>query len=224
MERSFVEIWSLSSDDIGLIEGINRSGRVWFAFQSIFFREQARFPSRPGDVHADVLRYLAEQLGVMAPGVADFQFGHVTARRHRTTILRHLGIRRAPDRDRQALRGELAAVFRGALGKIDDQIVCGYRESRARGFFVPSDKIMERLVRGARHDAVETLLNTIADGLSGETRRNLEASLADPKCATGFLSLKADAGAATLESILAATTRLAFADALNLPFPGHGRC
>ena len=218
LERSFVEVWSLSFDDIGLIEGINRSGRVWFAFQLSFFRARARFPSRSGDVQADVLRYLAAQLGIAAPEARDFECGHVTARRHRAAILRYLDIRRAADRDRQALRNELAFVFRGSFGKIEDQVELGYRKSRAQGFFVPSDKIMERLVRGARHDAVEHLLKRIADSLSGEARRKLEASLAGPKCATGFLSLKADAGAATLENILAATMRLAFVNALDLPF------
>ena len=107
-------------------------------------------------------------------------------------------------------------MFRAAFGKIEDQIELGYLESRAQGFFVPSDKIMERLVRGARHDAVETLLARITDVLSGEARRKLEASLVDPKRATGFLSLKADAGAATLENILAATARLAFVNALEI--------
>ena len=218
MERSFVEVWSLSFDDIGLIEGVNRSGRVWFAFQLGFFRERARFPSRPGDIQADVVEYLSEQLGTVAPEVRDFEYGHVTARRYRAAILRHLGIRRATDRDRQALRDELAEMFQGAFGKVGDQIDLGYRESRIRGFFVPSDKIMERLVRGARHDAVETLLARIAGGMPGETRRKLEASLADPKRATGFLSLKADAGAATLENILASATRLAFVNTLGLPF------
>lgn len=149
MERSFVEIWSLSFGDIGLIEGVNRSGRVWFAFQLSFFRERARFPSRLGDVQVDVLRYLAEQLGIAAPESRDFEYVHVTARRHRAAILRHLGIRRAAERDRQALRDELAEMFRGSFGKIEDQIELGYRKSRAQGFFVPSDKIMERLVRGA---------------------------------------------------------------------------
>ena len=218
LERSFVEVWSLSFDDIGLIEGVNRSGRVWFAFQLSFFRERSRFPSRPGDVQADVVQYLSEQLGITAPDERDFEYGHVTARRHRAAILRHSSIRRAADRDRQALRGELAEMFQGAFGKIGDQVELGYRMSRARGYFVPSDKIMERLVRGARHDAVENLLARIADSLSDEARGKLEASLADPKCATGFLSLKADAGAATLESILAAARRLAFVNTLGLPF------
>jgi len=75
LERSFVEVWSLSFDGIGLVEEINRSGRVWFAFQLNFFRERARFPSWPDDVHADVLQYLAEQLGITSPEARDFDFG-----------------------------------------------------------------------------------------------------------------------------------------------------
>ena len=83
---------------------------------------------------------------------------------------------------------------------------------------MPSDKIMKRLVCGARHDAVENLLTRISDGLSCESREKLEVSLSEPERAAGFLNLKADAGAATLESTPAAATRLAFVNTLSLPF------
>lgn len=217
-ERSFIEIWSLGFDDMALVESVNRSSRVWFAFQLCFFREHARFPSRAGDVQDGNLRYLAEQLGCAVPEAGAFQFRHVNTRRQRAAILRNAGIRRATDRDRQALRVRLADAFRASFGKIEDQVELGYRQGRAHGFFIPSDKIMKRLVRGARHDAVERLLTTITGQLSDDARDRLEASLADPKGPTGFPSLKADAGAASLESILAATKRLAFVDALGLPF------
>jgi len=200
------------------LEEVNVAGRVWFAFQLCFFRERERFPSRPGDIEAAVLRYLAEQLGMDAPEAKDFRFGHVTARRHRRAILRHFGLRRASDRDRDALRDNLAALFRSKFGTIDDQIQLGYHQSRESGFFVPSDKIMERLVRGARHDAVQGLLGQAVEGLTVGARQKLEASLQDPKSTTGFLSLKADAGAATLKNILAVTARLTFIDTLDLPF------
>tara|TARA_R110002072_G_scaffold258395_1_gene417071 strand:- start:100 stop:447 length:348 start_codon:yes stop_codon:yes gene_type:complete len=111
LERSFVEVWSLSFDDIGLVEEINRSGRVWFAFQLSFFRERARFPSRPDDVQGDVLQYLAEQLGITSPEARDFEYVHVTSRGHRAAILRHMGIRRATDRDRQVLRTNWLLCF-----------------------------------------------------------------------------------------------------------------
>ena len=81
LERSFVEVWSLSFDDIGLIEGINRSGRVWFAFQLSFFRARAQFRSRSGDVQADVLRDLAAQLGIAAPEARDSDQNGQRARR-----------------------------------------------------------------------------------------------------------------------------------------------
>lgn len=218
LERSFVLIWSLSFDDIKRIETVHRSSRIWFAFQFCFFREWARFPSRSGDVEADVLQYLAEQLGVVAPKVEDFRFGHVTSRRHRREILRLFGIRRASDRDRQRLRDDLATLFQKHFGKIDEQVTFAYCHSREAGFFVPSDKIMERLVRGARHDGTQSLLVKIVEGLSADTRQKLEVSLGDPKSATGFLSLKADAGAATLESILKGCARLRFVEGLDLPF------
>jgi TnpA family transposase len=218
LERSFAEIWCLSFDELGLLKEFNVSGWVWFAYQLCFFRERDRFPFRDDDVQADIVQYLAEQLGAATPDPRAFRFGHVTARRHRRVILQYFGLRRASDRDRGALRDGLAVLFRNKFGKIDDQIELGYRRGRESGFFVPSDKIMERLVRGARHDAVQGLLGQAVAGLGVEARQKLEASLAEPKCATGFFSLKADAGAATLKNILAVTTRLTFIDALDLPF------
>ena len=216
-ERSFIEIWSLAFDDVALIAGFSRPSRVWVAFQLRFFHEHARFPSREGDVAADSLRYLAEQLGLPVPDHGDFHFGHVNARRQRGAILRHYGIRRASDRDKAELRAWLSGACRQFPGSIEDQMELGYQHCRERGFFVPSDKIMERLVRGARHDAVEGLLGVIAGRLSGEVKARLDACLADPKGATGFLSLKADVGAASLANILAACDRLAFIEGLDLP-------
>ena len=49
-------------------------------------------------------RYLAEQLGLPVPDLGGFRFDHVNARRQRAAILRHFGIRRASDQDKEALR------------------------------------------------------------------------------------------------------------------------
>jgi TnpA family transposase len=94
----------------------------------------------------------------------------------------------------------------------------GYRWCLAQRFFVPSDKLMERLVRGGQHDFVETTLTAIAAKLSDATCQQLEASLAFPKDPTGFHALKSDVGAASLANILAACDRLSFVEGLGLPF------
>ena len=75
---------------------------------------------------------------------------------------------------------------------------------------------MERLVRGARHDAIESLLGGLPVGIGpGEAEAGGQPGRS--KRRNGILSLKADVGAATLENILAAGDRLAFVDGLDLP-------
>ena len=77
---------------------------------------------------------------------------------------------------------------------------------------------MERLVRGARHDFVEDLPAGVVERLSDDVRVRLDANLTDPKAPTGFLSLKLDAGATSLDSILSACDRLDFVEGLDLPY------
>lgn len=213
-----MEIWSLGSDEITWVEDFNRLGRVWAAFQLRFFRRHGRFPARDGDIDDESLRYLAEQLGLAVPDPAGFGFAHVNARRQRAAILRHLDVRRATDRDRKDLRSWLSVHCRNSACSIEEYAEKGYRRCAELGVFVPSDKIMERLVRGARHDFVEGLLAAVVERLSDAVRVRLDASLADPKAPTGFLSLKLDAGAASLESILSACDRLDFVEGLDLPY------
>ena len=103
-DRSFIESWSLDVDDIAFVEGFNLVSRVWLAFQLRFFRTHGRFPSHEDDSCPESLRYLGRQLNLAAPDPDRFRFHHVNTRRHRAAILRHLGVRRASERDRSTLR------------------------------------------------------------------------------------------------------------------------
>lgn len=116
-------------------------------------------------------------------------------------ILRHLGVRRASERDRSALRAWLVEDCRLSCATVEAQVAAGYAWCLARSIHVASDKIMERLVRGARHDFVEGLVSSIARALPAHTSAKLEASLCEPTGPTGFHRLKDDVGAASLGSI-----------------------
>ena len=216
-DRTFIESWSLDRDDVAFVEEFNLASRIWVAFQMRFFRTHGRFPSREDDRDAEGLRYLGQQLGLPAPAPGAFRFRHVNARRHRTAILRHLGVRRASEQDRSALRAWVVEQCRLSCSKIEDQIASGYAWCLKRSLYVPSDKIMERLVRSARHDFLEGLLNAIARELPAHTREKLEASLTEPAAPTGFHRLKDDVGAASLASVLGACHRLEFVEGLRLP-------
>ena len=142
----------------------------------------------------------------------------MNARRQRAAILRQLGIRRAFDRDRQALRRWVSESCGRSARSVAEQMDAAYRWGLEQGFFVPSDKIMERLVRGGQHDFAETILLAIAARLSSETRRRLEASLSAPREPTGCHALKGDVGPASLANTLSVCDRLAFVEGLDLPF------
>ena len=96
-------------------------------------------------------------------------------------------------------------------------MAAGYAWCLARSLYVSSDNLMERMVRGARHDFLEGLLTSIARDLPADTRAKLEASFSEPKGPAGFHCLEDDVGAASLESVLGACDRLAFVEGLDLP-------
>ncbi|WP_202364456.1 hypothetical protein [Mesorhizobium sp. L-2-11] len=88
---------------------------------------------------------------------------------------------------------------------------------RDRKIFGPSRKEMERIVRSERQRFLESFLGGVADRLRPETVALMQTSLADPDSPTGFHTIKGDAGAATLDNMLALADRLAFIKKLDLP-------
>ena len=216
-DRSFIEFWSLKVGDIAFVEGFNLASRVWVAFQLRFFQTHGHFPPRTEDVCPEGLRHLGRQLDLAAPNPKSFSFHHINARRHRAAILRHLSVRRASEQDRSALRTWLVEDCRCSCVAVEDQIAAGYAWCLGRSIYVASEKIMERLVRGARHEFLEGLLTSIAEDLPADRQAKLDASLSEPMGPTGFHRLKDDFGAAPLQSVLGACDRLEFVEGLGLP-------
>jgi TnpA family transposase len=146
-----------------------------------------------------------------------YSFSSDTARRQRTGILDFLGFRRASDQDRAKLQAWMIDHLGGRDLNLADWVERGYTRAIQMGVFVPSEKIMERLVRAARRDFREGYLIRAASRLSAETVTQLECALSDPLAITGFQRLKDDVGAATLDSVLLAAQKVSFVEALDLP-------
>ncbi|WP_419737835.1 Tn3 family transposase [Ruegeria sp.] len=217
-DRSFLECWSLNFNDMEFVEAFNLASRFRVAFQLRFFQTHGRFPSREQDLSSEGLEYLAQQLDVKVPVDQEpFDYRHVNARRHRVAILKHLGVRRATDRDRLALRSWLFEdCRRSSAPTVEEQVASAYAWCLSNSIYISSDKIMERLVRSARHDFLEDLLASTARILPANTRHQLEKSLSEPRGPGGFHLMKNGVGAATLANVLGACDRLTFLAALNL--------
>jgi len=216
-DQSFLECWSLNFNDMDFVEAFNLASRIWVAFQLRFFQTHGRFPSREQDLSSEGLEYLAQQVDVKVPiDQEQFDYRHVNTRRHRVAILKHLGIRRATDRDRSTLRSWISEDCRRSAVTVQEQVASGYAWCLRNSIYIPSDKIMERLVRSARHDFLEDLLASTVRILPANTRHQLDKSLSEPRSPGGFHLMKNGVGAATLANVLGACDRLTFLAGLDL--------
>lgn len=194
----------------------HQGSRVWVGVQLLNFRDHGHFTRDLAEIPGDAQTYVGDQLGL--DSAAPYSVLRDTARRHQLEILRHLGFRRATERDRETLRDWLKSKRGGRDAHFEDWAVTGYRRSLQHSVFIPSDKIMGRTVRSARKAFCDALFKQIAERLSQETTSALDACHSDPFLPTGFQRIKDDTGAATLENVLMALTKLVFLQRLDLPF------
>ena len=218
LEQNFLAAWSLSFSELEFVSGYRHAMRIGIAVQMLHFRSHGYFPTSLDEVPSDASEYVADQVGEDLVSAPKYDSSKDTSRRHRLDILRFLGIRRATDRDRAALRTELKSCAPRLGASPENMIAQGYQWALQNAVFVPSRKIMERLVRSARHAFQEDLLISVFDRLAETSTTELEASLADPRGTRGFQHLKGDVGAATLDNVLDAADRLEFTHRLDLPF------
>jgi len=209
--------WGLSYDDVEFINARPKAMRVGLAAQLKHFQHTGRFLSDWADIPDEAQAFLSEQVDNqhMDAGLYDFQ-GR-SARRHCAEIVVRLGFVRMTERHRSALSDWLQVTKCKQGLSVGDMVEEAFVWCLDHKVFAYSTKTMERLVRSARQQVLEQLLDGVVASLSGDAIAKLETSLAQPGEPTGFYRLKDDAGAATLESMLMVTQRLGFIQGLALP-------
>lgn len=215
-DRNF-ERWALSYSEFDFINGHRTELRVWVGAQLKFFQSRGYFPTRHQEIDDDGVRYLAEQIGVSLPLRSSYRLSGDTARRHRAEILSFLQYRRATDDDRRFLQSWLQMNCCGRAAKIEDLISEAYNWCRYQKIYVPSTKLMDRLVRSAYRQFEDDFLAHVCASLSSDAISRMEHSLEEPRQNFGFQQLKKDVGAATLKEVLAASENLRFIQDLDLP-------
>jgi hypothetical protein len=212
-----VDRWSLSFSDTAFVNSIPELAQLGFAVQLKFFAAHGFFAQDRAAVSSDVVSYLAEQLGLPAEAVNHYDFSGRTARRHCAEILRHLGFRRLRRDDREQLTSWIVEELCPSGQSVNAMLETVFLWCRDRRIYGPSRKELERLVRSQRQQYLDSWLIGVRDRLSAGTVALLEASIADPDSATGFNTMKGDAGQASLDNILGMTAKLAFIQGLDLP-------
>ncbi len=216
-DENIAHQWGLSFDDVEFINARPKAMRVGLAAQLKHFQQAGRFLSDWADISDEARAFLSEQVDAQRMDTDLYDFQGRSARRHCAEIVVRLGFVRMTERHRSALSDWLQASECSQGLSLDDMVEDAFLWCRDHKVFAYSAKIMERLVRSARQQFLEQLLDDVVDRLSGDAIAKLETSLAQPGEPTGFYRLKDDAGAATLESMLMVTQRLGFIQGLALP-------
>lgn len=218
MDFEDISVWRLSFSDLEFVHGYRHQTRIGVAAQLLFFRCHGYFPSSLDEIAQDAIDYICDQIGEPVALARTYTLAGDIARRHRLQVLRFLGIRRAADGEKAALCEYLSEIAGSVGANSADLVEKGYVWALQNKVFIPSQAIMERLTRSALHAFSERFLDEICGRMPVETHLALEASLSGPRGQQGFLRLKEDVGAATLDNVLDAASRLEFVQSLDLPF------
>ena len=192
------EYWTLLPGDLAHLADLPDAGKLGFAAQLAFWRQNGRFPNEEADFAPAVVGRLAAQIGVGADALADYDWAGRTVRRHR----------------RDLLPRELASAA------LEEEIGGWFARER---IIRPGAYRLDRILHSAQAARDDATLQRVADCFDTAARGRLNALLADDGEGTAFSRLAADPGRVGLESLIAEIDKLELLRALSLP-PGllHG--
>ncbi len=208
-------VWSLSLEELNLVESKPAAQRLGFAIQLKMYRLHGRFFETVREVPVETIEVIASALGRPITDVLGYDWEGRSGRRHREEILKLGNARYLTPAAREVLNQWLE----GFVGTQSNSAIAERAETwcRDQGFRPPAKAELDRLVRSLRRDFEAKLLDRITCSLPPETVEKLEASLVDAEKPCGFDDLKADPGRAGLENLVRMADRLAFIRSLQLP-------
>ncbi len=213
------EYWTLLPGDLAHLADLPDAGKLGFAAQLAFWRQNGRFPNEQADFAPAVVGRLAAQIGVGADALADYDWAGRTVRRHRRAILDHLAV--------AAFDETVETRFRRWLSDdlLPRELASVALEEEIGGWFAreriirPGAYRLDRILHSTQAARDDATLQRVADCFDTAACGRLNALLADDGEGAAFSRLAADPGRVGLESLLAEIDKLELLRALALP-PG----
>ncbi len=223
------EHWTLLPEEKELAFSKRGALRLGFAILLKCFRHEGRFPHAPHEVPAAVVAYLAEQLELDAGDWPGYAWDGRALKYHRAEIQKLLGFREATVSDSEALERWLQAQVLPQSRTLDSLRSHAYQRLRELRLEPPTPDRLDRIIRSARQGFDDQFCNQDFAALSQSMRETFEALLVpSPDSApaedadrrygrTPLQALRAEAGPATLKTLLRHIAQLEQLRALILP-------
>jgi len=208
------EHWSVSPSERDLLFRREHVGRLGFIAQLAFYRLHAGFPEHRNEFAPIVIAHLAEQLGVEAATLDEYDWNGRTGRRHRDAILEFFGVRPFDDAAEEAFRTWLmtnALPKEPNVDTLDEWITAWLLQSKIDR--PGGDYRFERIVRWTKHAYDERVFADVLARLDAGMRQRLDGFLADD----AFEQVRADPGRVGLKSLLGEVAKLKHLRDLALP-------
>lgn len=218
--------WTLTPDEQGLLANKTGATRLTFAVLLKAFGLNGRFPRRDEDVPAACITFVARQLGVPPTAYLEADWSERTLRYHKAQIRAHLGFRECTVVDGEALMAWLAERVTHPDPASEALKLLAYQRLRELHLEPPTPERLNRLLRSAVARFEARLDHATLARLSLDTRDALDALIStdgDEAQASLFpvrsdlATLKDDAGAVKVETVLQEIGKLRQLRALKLP-------
>lgn len=226
--EDLIEHWTLTADDLALLERKTEHTRLGFALLLKAFRYEGRFPQHKNDIPGAVVAHVAAQVEVAPEEYLQYDWHGRAIEYHRAQIRSHLGFRAATVQDGHDLVAWLLTqdvVYDQHREPVEGAVYTRCRELQLEP---PTPDRIDRLVRSAMHTAEEQLCATILSRLPAPVLAELDL-LVNPPLAEAAATptstedevplhaLKTDPGRVSLESVLSTIAKLQRLQRLGLP-------
>jgi TnpA family transposase len=209
--------WSLSFEDLELLKSKPSRSHLPFSIQLKYYQYSGVFPKLYSDIPEIPLHYLMGQLDIVSN--EDYDWKGRTGKRHRLEILSYLGVRKSKPEDREKYKEWLIQELIPKINNVKELSARSEEWFLHNKLVLPTELMLERLIRTAINAHEERSFESITNALSGECIEEIDAFLSEER-GTGkisFTMMKADPGKIGLDSVVKESEKLQYINSLCLP-------
>ncbi len=224
--------WTLSADERALLANKTGPTRLSFALLLKIFQRDGRFPVRREDIAEHIVTYLAQQVGVSPEEYAAVDWSERTQRQHRAQVHEYCGFRVFGAQDEPAFVAWLSERVTTPNPEAEALKLAGYDHLRTEHIEPPQPERLRRLLREAVRQREQQVITATRAQLSAPVCAALDMlirtstpdeddSAVDQAALfpirSELATLKEDAGAVKVETVLEEIEKLKQLRSLGLP-------
>lgn len=215
--EELIEHFTVIPEEMRLIGNKYGGTRLGFAVSLKFFQYQGRFPKGKQEISAEIIQYVAKQVGVPVDSFQEYDWDGRTIKYHRAQIRDYMGFRESTSEDMEQIKSWLQANILPQelqIERIRENVLHHLRQLH---LIPPTHEQLERNIKSAIHQYEEHISQSIFIKLSNPSKSKLDAfirtwsheeQIEENQTILSFRELVSDPGRIGLDSLLQEIAKL----------------